>query len=228
MSIYAHPKTGLIKICGLSTPQTLEVALEAGADMIGLVHFPKSPRHVSVEQGRALAAMARGKAKIVALTVNADDHLLNTLMKTWAPDVIQLHGEESPADLMGLRTRYSGQLMKAIGISSHGDLALLNIYAPVCDLLLLDAKPPEGANLPGGNGVTFDWSVLENLICAVPVLLSGGLTPENIPHAILSTPVEGVDVSSGVESGAGVKDPHKIRDFMTRAREAFAKRGISG
>jgi phosphoribosylanthranilate isomerase len=220
------PQKGIIKICGLSTPQSLEVALEAGADMIGLVHFPKSPRHVDVKQGRALAARVCGRAKIVALTVNADDALLNTLMQEWQPDVIQLHGEESPSHLQALRTRYFGQLMKAIGVSSREDLSQLNAYSSVCELLLLDAKPPKGANLPGGNGVTFDWSLLENLKSELPILLSGGLTPENVAHAILSTPVQGVDVSSGVESAAGIKDMGKIREFVTCAREAFAKRVI--
>jgi phosphoribosylanthranilate isomerase len=218
---------GLIKICGLSTAETLESALSAGADMVGLVYFAKSPRHVNIAQGQQLADQARGRAKIVALTVNADDALLESLIQFWQPDVIQCHGDESLERLSELRTFYSGQIMKVIGVKTANDLAEISLFAPLSDYILLDAKAPEGADLPGGNGITFDWSLLKGLKSDVPVLLSGGLTPENVAQAIHITRLAGVDVSSGVERSLGVKDDVKIKRFISQAREAFANGVVS-
>lgn len=217
----------IIKICGLSTPDTLESAINSGADMVGFVFFPKSPRHASVEYGAKLAKIIQGRCKLVALTVDADDALLTALIDGWKPDVIQCHGTETPERMRDIRVRFDVSVMKALGVAEKSDLAQLAYYAPHCDMLLVDAKPPKNATLPGGNGVTFDWTLLKDITCSVPLLLSGGLTPENVGDAIAQTRahgagINGVDVSSGVESAIGVKDPYKMKLFIENAKRAFA------
>ena len=210
-----------IKICGLSTAATLEAALAAGADMVGFVFFDKSPRHVTLETARELGAQARGRSGVVALTVNADDKALDAIIVALRPDLLQLHGTESSARAAAIRRRFGVPVMKAIGINDTADLAQVPAYAAVCDYLLFDAKPPKDVSLPGGNGLTFDWSLLQGLDLAVPCMLSGGLDPGNVADAIGITRLSGVDVSSGVESAPGVKDAARIAAFVTSARKAF-------
>jgi phosphoribosylanthranilate isomerase len=214
--------TPLVKICGLSTPETLEAALAAGADMVGFVFFPKSPRHIGIETARALGGRARGRARIVALTVDADDALLSNVVEALGPDVLQLHGKESPERVAAIGARFGRLTMKAIGVSAPGDLAAAAAYDEAADFLLIDAKPPKGAVLPGGNGLPFDWRLARDFAPRRPWLLSGGLRQDNVAEAIRATQARGVDVSSGVESAPGVKDEIKIAAFVAAARGAFA------
>jgi phosphoribosylanthranilate isomerase len=208
-----------IKICGLSTPDTLEAAIEAGADLVGFVFFPKSPRHLSIEAARNLAAQVRGRAGIAALTVDADDAVLQAVVAAVRPDWLQPHGRETPGRVRAVRARSGRAVMKAVGVSSRADLAAAAGYAEVADRILFDAKPPAGAVLPGGNGIAFDWTILAGLDLPVPFMLSGGLTPDNVRHALRLTGAPGVDVSSGVESGPGLKDPDRIRSFIRAVRD---------
>jgi phosphoribosylanthranilate isomerase len=214
--------TTIIKICGLSTAQTLDAALDAGADMVGFVFFDKSPRHVSLDLARDLAARARGRARIAALTVDASDEAVRAIVAAVAPDYLQLHGRETPARVAELKRTFDLSIIKAIGVSGAGDLAAAGDYAGVADRLLFDAKAPKEARLPGGNGVVFDWRLLAGLDLGSPYLLSGGLDPENVAQAIAITRARGVDVSSGVESAPGVKDIGKIRAFIAAARHGFS------
>lgn len=213
----------IVKICGLSTSATLDAALDAGADMVGFVFFPKSPRHVDWGKARALGRQARGRAKIVALSVDADDDALKRIVDALEPDVLQLHGGESPARVKRIGELCARQTMKAIGVSAREDLAAAEPYESVADLLLIDAKPPKGAALPGGNGLPFDWGLVRNFAPRRPWLLSGGLDPGTVAAAIALTGACGVDVSSGVESAPGAKDEAKIRAFVVAARGAFAR-----
>lgn len=216
------PERHLVKICGLSSEETLRAALEAGADMVGLVFFEKSPRHVSLAQARALASLARGRAAIVALTVNAGDGEIDAIRAGVQPDLFQLHGSETPERVRAVADRTGAAVMKALGVSSVADLAAAPAYAAVGARLLLDAKPPKDAVLPGGNGATFDWSILEKLDPSLAFMLSGGLDPANVARAIEIARPAGVDVSSGVESAPGVKDISRIKAFVAQARVGFA------
>ena len=218
LSVPLDSRPPLVKICGLSTPETLDAALAAGADQIGLVFFPKSPRHVSLDGARALAAQARGRAEIVALTVDAKDAELDIIVEAIRPDWLQLHGRETPERVAAVKARSGAHVMKAVGVAATADLAEAAIYAGTADRLLLDAKPPKGAVLPGGNGVAFDWSILHGF--AEPFMLSGGLSPENVADAIRIARPAAVDVSSAVETAPGRKDPHLIAAFIAAAREA--------
>ncbi len=215
--------TPLVKICGLSTPATLEAALDAGADMVGFVFFPKSPRHVDWATAGALGRQARGRAKIVALSVDVDDDALKRIGDVLAPDLLQLHGRESPARVKRIGELCARPTMKAIGVAAREDLAAANPYVGVADFLLIDAKPPQDAALPGGNGRPFDWSLARDFHPHRPWLLSGGLDPETVEAAIALSGARGVDVSSGVETAPGVKDAGKIRAFVAAARRAFAR-----
>jgi phosphoribosylanthranilate isomerase len=215
--------TPLVKICGLSTPATLDAALDAGADMVGFVFFPKSPRHIDWATARALGRQARGRAKIVALSVDADDDALKRIVDALAPDLLQLHGRESPARVKRIGELCARPTMKAIGVSAREDLAAAEPYESVADLLLIDAKPPKDAALPGGNGLPFDWGLARNFAPRRPWLLSGGLDAGTVAAAIALTGARGVDVSSGVERAPGVKDEAKIRAFVAAARGAFAR-----
>jgi phosphoribosylanthranilate isomerase len=215
-------RAGLVKICGLKTPETLDAALAAGADMVGLVHFPRSPRHLDVAAAADLAERARGRATIVALVVDADDDLLAALAERVRPDLFQLHGKEPPERVAAIRERFGTPVMKAIGIAEEADLARVPPYAAVCDRLLFDAKPPKTADaLPGGNGLSFDWRLVAALDPGRPAMLSGGLTPDIVGAAIAATRMRAVDVSSGVESAPGVKDPIAIAAFVAAARAAW-------
>jgi phosphoribosylanthranilate isomerase len=213
----------LIKICGLSTPATLEAALAAGADMVGFVFFPPSPRNISLEQASQLSEVAGKRAETVALVVDADDALLAAAITALKPRLLQLHGKESPARVAEIRARFGLPVMKALGISAAEDFDKVADYEEVCDRLLFDAKPPKDATRPGGNGLAFDWSLLRERQFRKPWMLSGGLTIESVEEAILATHAPGIDVSSGVESAPGVKDIALIETFMRRARAAAAK-----
>ena len=212
--------TLLIKICGLTTPDTLEVALEAGADMVGFVFFPPSPRHLDGRRAQTLGRHVADRARKVALTVNADDTLLATIVDCLKPDCLQLHGHESADRVRAVKRRFGRAVIKAIPVGAPGDLDSLSAYAAVADYVLFDARAPQAATRPGGLGSAFDWRLLENLDPGVPFMLSGGLDPENVARALALTRPQGVDVSSGVERAAGEKDPDKIRAFIRAAREA--------
>jgi phosphoribosylanthranilate isomerase len=214
--------TPVVKICGLSTAATLDAALEAGADMVGFVFFPKSPRHLDWTTARALGRQAKGRARIVALSVDADDETLKRIVDAVSPDLMQLHGRETPARVKRIGELCALPTMKAIGVAARSDLAQAEAYEGVADWLLIDAKPPKGAALPGGNGRPFDWSLARDFHPPCPWLLSGGLDPETVASAIARSQARGVDVSSGVERAPGVKDPAKIRAFVAAARRAFA------
>jgi phosphoribosylanthranilate isomerase len=209
-----------IKICGLSDEPTLEAAIDAGADIVGLVSFPKSPRHVSPERAAALAASARWRARVALLTVDADDALMAELVSAVMPDILQLHGDESPGRVGELKRRYGREIWKAVAVSEPADLAAPESYWGAADRVLFDARPPKGSVLPGGNGVAFDWTLIAGLDPKRAFVLSGGLAPDNVAEAIRVTRAPVVDVSSGVESAPGVKDPGLIAAFARAARSA--------
>jgi phosphoribosylanthranilate isomerase len=208
----------IVKICGLSTPETLDVALQAGADMVGFVFFPPSPRHIGLEAARHLGQQARARAVKVALTVDADDATLAGIVEALRPDILQLHGRETLARLRDIRQAFGLPVMKAIAVETPADLLPLPGYATVADRILFDARAPRGATRPGGLGAVFDWHVLEHLDLAIPFMVSGGLTHENVAAAVGLTRAGGVDVSSGVERAPGVKDPAMIEAFIRTAR----------
>ena len=210
----------LIKICGLSTPETLDVALDAGAEAVGFVFFPPSPRHLGFEAARALGARVRGRARKVALSVDADDDWLAASIEALKPDMLQLHGRETPDRVVVVRTRFGLPVIKALPIAERADLAPMRVYAKVADCLLFDARAPREATRPGGLGMSFDWGLLQNVDPEVPFMLSGGLDPNNVAEALRITHAPGVDVSSGVERAPGEKDPDKIRAFIRTARAA--------
>lgn len=207
-----------VKICGLSTPETLDAALQAGADMAGFVFFPPSPRHIGLETARELGRRAKGRATKVALTVDADDATLADIVEALQPDILQLHGKENAARLRDIKRAFGLPVMKAIAVEIAADLAVLSGYAAVADRILFDARAPKGATRPGGLGTTFDWHVLENLDLALPFMVSGGLTADNVAEAVRVTRAGGLDVSSGVERAPGIKDPEMIRAFIRAAR----------
>jgi phosphoribosylanthranilate isomerase len=208
----------IVKICGLSTPDTLDVALQAGADMVGFVFFPASPRHISLETARELGRQAKGRALKVALTVDADDATLANIVETLRPDMLQLHGGESVARLRDIKQNLGLPVMKAIPVASSADLAVLAGHAAIADRILFDARPPKGATRPGGLGAVFDWRLLENLDLKLPFMVSGGLNAGNVADAVRITRAGGVDVSSSVERAPGVKDPELIQAFIRAAR----------
>jgi len=212
-----------VKICGLTGPQDVVAAADAGARYVGFVFFPKSPRNVSVQQAKALAAEVPFGVAKVALTVNADDALLDEITQNVAIDILQLHGSESVERVAQIKARTGLPVMKAIGISDADDLQKIVDYGRVADMLLVDAKPPKNADLPGGNGLAFDWRLLAGRKWAVPWMLAGGLTPDNVQLAIQLTGARQVDVSSGVESAPGVKDPAKVAAFVSAAQDILPK-----
>ncbi len=213
----------IVKICGLSTAEALDVALDAGADMVGFVFFPPSPRNVSFEVARTLGARVRGRAQKVALTVDADDAFIDQIVKALKPDMLQVHGVESTDHVSALRDAFGLPVMKALPVAVKGDLDRVPRYAAVANRLLFDARAPREATRPGGLGKSFDWRLLENLDLDIPFMLSGGLDAGNVGEALRITRAHGVDVSSGVERSPGQKDPDKIRGFIRAAREAAAQ-----
>jgi phosphoribosylanthranilate isomerase len=210
----------IVKICGLSTEATMDAALDAGADMVGLVFFPKSPRFVSVARAASLADRARGRAEVVALIVDMDDRQIGEVVDAVRPDWLQLHGRETPERTAAIARQFATRTIKAVGVSAREHLAEARRYEGSANGLLLDARPPDGAERPGGNGRVFDWRLLEHFRSPLTHFLSGGLTPENVAEAIAITRAPGVDVSSGVESAPGHKDVARIAAFVDRARAA--------
>jgi phosphoribosylanthranilate isomerase len=217
----------IVKICGLSTRETLDVALQAGANMVGFVFFPASPRHLGLETARDLGRQAKGRAIKAALTVDADDATLANIVEALQPDILQLHGRETVARLRDIKQTFGLQVMKAIAIETPADLASLPGYAAVADRVLFDARAPRGATRPGGLGAVFDWHVLENLDLKLPFMVSGGLNAENVAEAARVTRAGGIDVSSGVERAPGVKDPEMIRAFIRAARAVETDRALT-
>ena len=209
-----------VKICGLRTPETLHAAIEAGADWVGFVFFPKSPRHVSVDEAKALAPLVAGRAKKVALLVDPSDGLMADVIAALQPDFLQLHGHETPERVSEIRQRFGVPLIKAVGIADQDDLTRAGAYESLVDWMLYDAKPPKQAVLPGGNGVSFDWTLLKEAGKQHHFMLSGGLDAGNVANALAITGAAGVDVSSGVESAPGIKDPERIKAFMTAVRHS--------
>ena len=206
-----------MKICGLSTPETVAAAVDGGAAYVGFVFFPKSPRNVTLARARELAVEVPPGVAKVALTVDADDALIDALTSAVPLDMLQLHGQETPGRVADIRQRTGLPVMKAIGIADKADLAQIEAYQEVADQLLIDAKPPRTAPLPGGNGLAFDWRLVANRRWSVPWMLAGGLTVGTVGEAIALTGARQVDVSSGVERAPGVKDPDLIRAFLAAA-----------
>lgn len=207
-----------VKICGLRTAADMAAVVAAGAAYAGFVFFPKSPRHLTHDQARVLAFAAPPGLAKVGLTVNADDAVLDAIMAAVPLDMLQLHGSESPERVAEIRARYGLPVMKAVGVADEGDLAALTEYSLAADQILIDAKPPKGADLPGGNGLSFDWRLLVGRKWLRPWMLAGGLTPQNVAEAIRLTGARQVDVSSGVESAPGVKDATMISAFVRAAQ----------
>jgi phosphoribosylanthranilate isomerase len=210
----------LVKICGLKTPDALDAALDAGADMVGFVFFPPSPRNLGVEAALALGKRVEGRAKKVALSVDATDAELDRAVEALKPDMLQLHGKETPERVAAVRSRFRLPVMKALPVETRADLAPIHLYAKVADWLLFDGRAPREATRPGGLGKPFDWSLLENIAPGVPYMLSGGLEAGNVAEALRIARAPAVDVSSGVERAPGDKDPDKIRAFIRAARIA--------
>lgn len=208
-----------VKICGLSRLADIEAATSAGARYVGFVLYEKSPRYVTIQQMRDLALEVPAGVAKVALTVNADDAILDQLMDQVPLDMLQLHGAETPDRVADVRSRYGLPVMKAVGVADESDLPQLNAYQQVADQILVDAKPPKDAVLPGGNGLAFDWRLLQGRkYWQKPWMLAGGLTSENVAVAIRLTGARQVDVSSGVESAPGVKDSQMIKAFIDAAQ----------
>jgi phosphoribosylanthranilate isomerase len=208
----------IVKICGLSTRETLDVALDAGADMVGFVFFPPSPRHLSLAAARDLGKQTRGSAAKVALTVDADDATIGNIVEALQPDILQLHGKETVARVRDIKQKFGLQVMKVIAVETAADLGGLPAYADVADRILFDARAPHEATRPGGLGAVFDWRVLEKVELKLPYLVSGGLDAQNLAEAVRVTRAGGIDVSSGVERSPGIKDPEMIRAFVRAAR----------
>lgn len=211
------------KICGVKTPEALEAAIAGGARWIGLVLHPKSPRNMPLETAVALADMARGRVSIVVLMVDPADDRLAEVLHAVGPDLLQLHGEETPERVAAIRATFDVRVIKAVGVRTEADVkAALRYLKPgeIADILLLDAKAPPGADIPGGHGVPFDWTILSAVPVDTPYMLAGGLTPGNVREAILKTGAPYVDVSSGVETGPGEKSPELIERFLLAVKTA--------
>jgi len=207
-----------VKICGVRTPAILDAAASAGADYVGLVFFAKSPRNLSLEEASSLADAARGRVGTAAVLVDPDDALIDAVASTVRPDLLQLHGSESPSRVAAIKARTSLSVTKAIPVAEAADVASASAYAGIADQILFDARALPDVVLPGGNGVAFDWSMLA--AAQAPFALSGGLNAGNVAEAVRLTGAELVDVSSGVETAPGVKDEKRIRQFIEVARSA--------
>ena len=203
-----------------SSDLAVAAALEGGASHVGFIFFPQSPRNVPVEEAARLRQAATGRAKAVAVTVDADDAALDAIVRAMKPDMLQLHGSETPERVAAVQARYGLPVMKALSLSEAADLQDITPYRGIADRFLLDAKPPKGAVLPGGNGVPFDWSILAALDADIDYMLSGGLDAGNIGEALRITNARGIDVSSGVETAPGVKDVGLIASFFEAVRQA--------
>lgn len=208
-----------VKICGLKTPEAIDAALAGGASHIGFIFFAKSPRNIDPDHAAILREIVKGRADTVAVTVDADFAILDEIVEKVKPDMLQLHGSETPQRAREIKARYGLPVMKAFAIRSSEDLDKSTAYNGIVDRLLFDAKPPVGSDLPGGNGVRFDWSLLRNFKAEAPVMLSGGLDHTNIIEAITIARPDGVDISSGVEVSPGVKDIDLISKFMQELKQ---------
>lgn len=208
-----------VKICGLKTEETIDAAIRGGASHVGFIFFEKSPRNVAPEVAGRLAQRARGRAKTVAVTVNADDATLDDIVARVSPDMLQLHGKESPQRVEDIKKRYGLPVIKAIPLREEGDLALMEPYRAIVDQFLFEAKPPADSELPGGNGIPFDWHILSSLDGGVNYMLSGGLDADNVGAALSQTGARALDLSSGVESAPGVKDIGLIDSFFDAVRQ---------
>lgn len=209
-----------VKICGLTTPETLDAALDHGAAFVGAVVFPKSPRHIDPLHAATLFERARGRAKIVAVTVDADDRLLTEISLILKPDLIQLHGSETPERARVVLRLTGAGIIKALPVSTPEDLKAADIWVDVADHLMFDARPPEGSDLPGGMGARFDWTMMQGRTYRHPWFLAGGLNPENATQAAAISGAPLLDVSSGVESAPGVKDSARIAAFLDAVRRS--------
>ncbi len=216
------PYNPIIKICGIKTSDMLNVAIDAGADIVGFVHFPKSPRHISIDEIGVLISEARGRVETAVLTVNPDNSLIAEIAM-FDPEWLQLHGTENVGRVESIRAEGGVPVIKALPIGAAEDVATVAQYESVADRILLDAKPPMNASRPGGLGITFDWALLNSLDPSLPFMLSGGLTPENVADAVTKVKPFGIDVSSGVEHAKGEKDAEKIQSFIANVRTAAAK-----
>jgi phosphoribosylanthranilate isomerase len=224
-----------VKICGLKTAVMLDVAIAAGADYVGLVFYPRSPRHVELLAAARLADGARGRSQIVALVVDADDAALDSIVQDVRPDWLQLHGSESPERVAAIKARSKLKIIKAVKVATSADALTALDFTGAADLILFDAKPPPAlagalpgvlaGALPGGNGLAFDWRLLDAVRDRVPYMLSGGLHPDNVAAAIQATGAVSVDVSSGVESSPGEKDANLIRAFIRSAKGSVSEEG---
>ncbi len=209
-----------VKICGLKTPDAVDAAVDAGADMVGFVFFGRSPRNIDITLASDLMARVPKGITKVALTVDADDMLLADITENTSVDLLQLHGSESPAHVADLKKRFGLPAMKVFPISAAGDLTATKAYEDIADILMFDAKPPKDATRPGGNAVVFDWTLLRGFTSPKPWMLAGGLTPENVADAVRISSAKIVDVSSAVEDAPGIKNPDKIRAFIAAAKDA--------
>ncbi|MBZ9706988.1 phosphoribosylanthranilate isomerase [Mesorhizobium sp. ESP7-2] len=209
-----------IKICGLKTDQAMAAALAGGASHVGFIFFPKSPRYVEPAEAGRLREAARGRALAVAVTVDAKDAFLDEIVEKMQPDMLQLHGSETPERVTELKARHGLPVMKALPLSEAADLDRIRPFIGVADRFLFDAKPPKGSELPGGNGVTFDWRILAGLDAGIDYMLSGGLNAANIGDALRLANPPAIDISSGVESAPGIKDPALIEQFFRAVRAA--------
>ena len=199
-----------VKICGLKTAETIQAALDRGADHIGFIFFPKSPRNVDPDVAAGLRGAAKDRAQVVAVTVDADNDMLDAIVSKVEPDMLQLHGGESPKRVAAVKQRFGLPAMKALSIRDADDFDAIGPYRGIADRFLFDAKPPPGADLPGGNGVSFNWALLADVDPDVDYMLSGGLNAENIATALQQTGAKAIDLSSGVERAPGVKDIGRI------------------
>ena len=210
-----------IKICGLKTPTAITTAIENGARYIGFIFFSKSPRNLTIDEASRLRPLIKLPVKLVAVTVDADDSLLDAIVANVQPDIIQCHGKETPARLLELKKRYGLPLIKAFSIRNQSDFDLVSDYSGIVDMVLFDAKAPAGSQLPGGNGISFDWSLMKSLDADCKTVLSGGLNAGNVEQAIAMTHPSVLDVSSGVESAPGVKDDKLIKEFFDAVKKTI-------
>ena len=210
----------LVKICGLKTPEAINAAIDNGAQYIGFIFFSKSPRNLSIEEAKQLRPLIKKPVKLVAVTVNADDELISNIVAHVKPDILQLHGHESPERVKELATTYGLPVIKAFSIREQSDFDQVSAYRGIADMFLFDAKAPKGSQLPGGNGVSFDWSLLKSLDEDSQTVLSGGLNAQNVEEAIRIASPDILDVSSGVESAPGVKDTKLIEGFFDSVKKA--------
>jgi phosphoribosylanthranilate isomerase len=208
----------LVKICGINSAEAADAAARAGADFAGLVFHPKSPRHVAAEAARSLAGRLRGRVRVVALVVDPRDEDIVHAMNNAVPDFLQLHGRESPARVSEIREKFGIPVIKVLPVAEETDFSTLPAYEEAADMLMFDARPPTNADRTGGHGVAFDWQLLRSRTISRPWFLAGGLTSENVARAIAASNAPGVDVSSGVETAPGVKNPEMIQSFIAAAR----------